>query len=73
MQSSQPNLQVIVPAAAFGGSIISFVLGPSELVKVDTLRSCVLQNIICIITYSVRLIMTLNFSSVGCKFRAPIH
>lgn len=32
-QSSSPQLNVIIPSAAYGGSIISFVLCPSELVK----------------------------------------
>ncbi|KAF9611355.1 hypothetical protein IFM89_030900 [Coptis chinensis] len=30
---SGPQLQVIIPSAAFGGAIISFILCPSELVK----------------------------------------
>lgn len=34
LQSDRPQPQVIIPSAAFGGSIISFVLCPSELVKV---------------------------------------
>ncbi|KAJ0081586.1 hypothetical protein Patl1_10668 [Pistacia atlantica] len=33
VQSNGPQSQVIIPSAAFGGSIISFVLCPSELVK----------------------------------------
>ncbi|KAG8490846.1 hypothetical protein CXB51_014046 [Gossypium anomalum] len=33
VQSSGPQPQVIIPSAAFGGAIISFVLCPSELVK----------------------------------------
>ncbi|KAK8629371.1 hypothetical protein V6N13_078213 [Hibiscus sabdariffa] len=33
VQSSGPQPQVILPSAAFGGAIISFVLCPSELVK----------------------------------------
>ncbi|XP_044512405.1 mitochondrial arginine transporter BAC1 isoform X2 [Mangifera indica] len=33
LQSHGPVPQVIIPSAAFGGSIISFVLCPSELVK----------------------------------------
>nr|XP_017220170.1 PREDICTED: mitochondrial arginine transporter BAC1 isoform X3 [Daucus carota subsp. sativus] len=32
-QSDKPQPSVIIPAAAFGGTIISFVLCPSELVK----------------------------------------
>ncbi|CAK9184180.1 unnamed protein product [Ilex paraguariensis] len=32
-QSGKPQPQVIIPSAAFGGAIISFVLCPSELVK----------------------------------------
>lgn len=33
-KSSTPQLQVIIPSAAFGGMIISFILCPAELVKV---------------------------------------
>lgn len=33
IQSDKPQPSVIIPAAAFGGTIISFVLCPSELVK----------------------------------------
>ncbi|KAK8692620.1 hypothetical protein V6N13_076076 [Hibiscus sabdariffa] len=33
IQSSRPQPQVIIPSAALGGAIISFVLCPSELVK----------------------------------------
>ncbi|KAK8580657.1 hypothetical protein V6N13_143724 [Hibiscus sabdariffa] len=33
IQSNRPQPQVIIPSAAFGGAIISFVLCPSELVK----------------------------------------
>ncbi|KAM4100742.1 hypothetical protein ACJW30_05G091200 [Castanea mollissima] len=33
VQSSCPQAQVIIPSAAFGGALISFVLCPSELVK----------------------------------------
>uniref|UniRef100_A0A5B6Z6I3 Mitochondrial arginine transporter BAC1 n=1 Tax=Davidia involucrata TaxID=16924 RepID=A0A5B6Z6I3_DAVIN len=33
LQSGKPQLQVIIPSAAFSGAIISFVLCPSELVK----------------------------------------
>ncbi|KAH7838713.1 hypothetical protein Vadar_030235 [Vaccinium darrowii] len=33
LQSSKPQLSVIIPSAAFGGSVISFVLCSSELVK----------------------------------------
>lgn len=32
--SKKPQLQVIIPSAAFGGAIISFILCPTELVKV---------------------------------------
>lgn len=35
IQSDKPQPSVIIPAAAFGGTIISFVLCPSELVKVS--------------------------------------
>ncbi|MBA0694484.1 hypothetical protein Goari_004768 [Gossypium aridum] len=35
VQSSGPQPQVIIPSAAFGGAIISFVLCPSELVKLN--------------------------------------
>ncbi|XP_074587606.1 mitochondrial arginine transporter BAC1 isoform X1 [Curcuma longa] len=31
--SEKPQLQVIIPSAAFGGAIISFILCPTELVK----------------------------------------
>ncbi|XP_059670753.1 mitochondrial arginine transporter BAC1 isoform X2 [Cornus florida] len=33
LQSGKPQPQIIIPSAAFGGAIISFVLCPSELVK----------------------------------------
>ncbi|XP_057462146.1 mitochondrial arginine transporter BAC1 isoform X4 [Actinidia eriantha] len=33
LQSCKPRTSVIIPSAAFGGAIISFVLCPSELVK----------------------------------------
>ncbi|XP_007025577.2 PREDICTED: mitochondrial arginine transporter BAC1 [Theobroma cacao] len=33
VQSTGPQPQVIIPSAAFGGAIISFILCPSELVK----------------------------------------
>lgn len=33
LQSTGPQLQVIIPSAAYGGAIISFILCPSELVK----------------------------------------
>jgi len=36
-QSDVPRPQVIIPSAAYGGAIISFVLCPSELVKVSQL------------------------------------
>ncbi|MBA0671847.1 hypothetical protein Goklo_029720, partial [Gossypium klotzschianum] len=36
VQSSGPQPHVIIPSAAFGGAIISFVLCPSELVKLNT-------------------------------------
>lgn len=32
-ESSSPQLRVIIPAAAYGGSLISLILGPAELVK----------------------------------------
>ncbi|ONK74910.1 uncharacterized protein A4U43_C03F11370 [Asparagus officinalis] len=32
-QSSEPQLQAIVPSAAFAGAVISFILCPAELVK----------------------------------------
>lgn len=35
LQSSRPQPQVIIPSAAYGGAIISFILCPSELVKVN--------------------------------------
>ncbi|KAK9089216.1 hypothetical protein Scep_028298 [Stephania cephalantha] len=31
--NSRPQLQVVIPSAAFGGALISFILCPSELVK----------------------------------------
>ncbi|OVA06715.1 Mitochondrial substrate/solute carrier [Macleaya cordata] len=37
VQSSKPQLQVIIPSAAYSGAIISFILCPSELVKVSEL------------------------------------
>lgn len=42
VQSGGPQPNVIIPSAAFGGSIISFVLCPSELVKVSELESYIL-------------------------------
>lgn len=41
-QSGLPQLQAIIPSAAFAGSIISFILCPSELVKVlvEWLKFC---------------------------------
>ncbi|KAK9267945.1 hypothetical protein L1049_010382 [Liquidambar formosana] len=33
LHSSEPQPQVIIPSAAYGGAIISFILCPSELVK----------------------------------------
>ncbi|KAK8292934.1 hypothetical protein V6Z11_D06G153900 [Gossypium hirsutum] len=36
VRCSGPQPQVIIPSAAFGGAIISFVLCPSELVKLNT-------------------------------------
>ncbi|KAJ9690490.1 hypothetical protein PVL29_012909 [Vitis rotundifolia] len=33
LQNTRPQPQVIIPSAAYGGAIISFVLCPSELVK----------------------------------------
>ncbi|CAN1280877.1 Mitochondrial arginine transporter BAC1, partial [Linum perenne] len=33
VQTDKPQPQVIIPSAAYGGSIISFILCPSELVK----------------------------------------
>lgn len=46
MRNTRPQLQVIIPSAACGGAIISFVLCPSELVKVSSLEnklSCILH------------------------------
>lgn len=34
----KPQPRAIVPSAAFGGAIISFILCPSELVKVSDAR-----------------------------------
>lgn len=45
VQSGGPQPNVIIPSAAFGGSIISFVLCPSELVKVSELESYLLHSI----------------------------
>ncbi|KAG4383916.1 hypothetical protein GLYMA_13G177267v4 [Glycine max] len=33
VQSGEPRPQVIIPSAAFSGAIISFVLGPTDLIK----------------------------------------
>lgn len=33
VQSDKPRPSVIIPSAAFGGAVISFILGPTELVK----------------------------------------
>ncbi|KAG4401074.1 hypothetical protein GLYMA_07G199200v4 [Glycine max] len=33
VQSGEPRPQVIIPSAAYSGAIISFVLGPTELIK----------------------------------------
>ncbi|KAK9936406.1 hypothetical protein M0R45_013250 [Rubus argutus] len=33
VQSAEPQPQIIIPSAAFGGAMISFILCPSELVK----------------------------------------
>lgn len=38
VHGGRPQLQVIIPSAACGGAIISFVLCPSELVKVSSLE-----------------------------------
>lgn len=35
-QNGRPRPQVVIPSAAYGGAIISFILCPSELVKVGT-------------------------------------
>lgn len=35
IQSGKPQPHVIIPSASFGGAIISFVLCPSELMKVS--------------------------------------
>ncbi|TYJ30490.1 hypothetical protein E1A91_A06G133800v1 [Gossypium mustelinum] len=43
VQSSGPQPQVIIPSAAFGGAIISFVLCPSELVKLACNKAELLQ------------------------------
>ncbi|PPS13444.1 hypothetical protein GOBAR_AA07157 [Gossypium barbadense] len=56
VQSSRPRPQVIIPSAAFAGAIISFVLCPSELVKIT-------------VCFSQSMLLTLCFSSVGCKFK----
>lgn len=33
VESAKPRPSVIIPSAAFGGAVISFILGPTELVK----------------------------------------
>lgn len=33
-QNGRPRPQVVIPSAVYGGAIISFILCPSELVKV---------------------------------------
>lgn len=43
LQSSGPDSLVIIPSAAYSGAIISFVLCPTELVKV---REMLFMNII---------------------------
>lgn len=45
VQSNGPQPRVIIPSAAFSGAIISFVLCPSELVKVRGYFLC--SAIIC--------------------------
>ena len=37
-QSDKPQPRVIIPSAAYGGAIISFVLCPTELMKVIKIR-----------------------------------
>ena len=39
LQNTRPQPQVIIPSAAYSGAIISFVLCPSELLKVSELAS----------------------------------
>lgn len=63
-ENTVPQPLVIIPSAAYGGAIISFVLCPSELVKVSDLAKFIYHTgFFCII------LVTLSFSSVGCKFK----
>ena len=64
--NTRPQPQVIIPAAAYGGAIISFVLCPSELVKV----SLISKTVHTVVSHTI--FVTLSFSSVGCKFKGLI-
>lgn len=66
---TRPQPQVIIPSAAYGGAIISFVLCPSELVKVSLISNPLSHC--CLLVFHT-IFVTLNFSSVGCKFKGPI-
>lgn len=65
MQSAEPRPQIIIPSAAFGGAMISFILCPSELVKVKGIGQFLDRKVV-----SRGMLITLTFSSVGCKFKA---
>lgn len=71
-QSSKPQLQAIIPSAAFAGSVISFILCPAELVKV-----CMpLSSAFSVSCFGSRLIacnVLIFSSSVECKFREEIQ
>lgn len=63
-QDDRPRPLVIIPSAAYGGAIISFILCPSELVKVWLWWNS------CRTVFHVLRFMTQSFSSVGCKSKA---
>lgn len=42
IQNGKPQLLAVVPSAAFAGGVISFILCPSELIKVSEVRSLTL-------------------------------
>jgi solute carrier family 25 carnitine/acylcarnitine transporter 20/29 len=50
VQSSGPQLQVIIPSAAYSGALISFVLCPSELVKVKWMEGLYVAQLFSIFT-----------------------
>ncbi|RWW15714.1 hypothetical protein GW17_00020434 [Ensete ventricosum] len=66
IQNNRPQLQVIIPSAAFAGALISFILCPTELVKVSVLPLDVAKTVIQTApdpTYSRNPLQTLNASS----------